>query len=232
MTSSLDAAVVRDADAGGGQTEQRILAEARKLFAVYGYNATTMRMICAAAEVNPSSVYHHFGSKQGVLRGVCEHLFEPVQRERAKRLAAVFAKPGSARPDLYDVLTAFIGPAIELARDSRLGATVNRLAGHLATDPTPEVRAVIATIHDALTREFVSALRGACPDLEGDQRFVALQCAFGALLFVQSDPGRIEQVSGLRLRHVDTQRVTELVVNFIAGGLQALSSPARDRGTR
>ena len=213
-------------------TEQRVLMEALKLFAAHGFNATSMRMICAAAEANPSSVYYYFGSKRGVLRGVCEFLFEPVQRERAELLAKAMAKSGGSQLDLHEILAAFIGPAIRLARHPRLGRLFNRLAGHLSTDPTPDVRTVIARIHDAAARDFIQAVRKACPDLADERLFIALQCTFGVLLYTQSDPGRIAQLSGLESTHVHPDQLIELVVRYTAGGLQALAASTGGGGTR
>ncbi len=209
-------------------TEQRVLMEALKLFAAHGFNATSMRMICAAADANPSSVYYYFGSKRGVLRGVCEYLFEPVQSERAELLAKAVAKSAGSQLDLHEILAAFIGPAIRLARHPKIGRLFNRLAGHLSTDPTPDVRTVIARIHDAGARDFIRALRKACPDLADDRLFIALQCTFGVLLYAQSDPGRIAQLSGLESAHVHPDQLVDMVVRYAAGGLQALA--AADRG--
>lgn len=45
-------------------TRDRILAEARRLFAEQGYERTTIRAIGAAAEVNPSMVVRYYGTKE------------------------------------------------------------------------------------------------------------------------------------------------------------------------
>lgn len=45
-------------------TRDRILAEARRLFAELGYERTTIRAIGAASEVNPSMVVRYYGSKE------------------------------------------------------------------------------------------------------------------------------------------------------------------------
>lgn len=45
-------------------TRDRILAEARRLFAEQGYERTTIRAVGAAAEVNPSMVLRYYGSKE------------------------------------------------------------------------------------------------------------------------------------------------------------------------
>jgi AcrR family transcriptional regulator len=47
-------------------TEQRILARARDLFAEHGYERTTIRAVAAAAGVDPGLVMHYFGSKAGL----------------------------------------------------------------------------------------------------------------------------------------------------------------------
>jgi len=45
-------------------TRDRILTEARRLFAEHGYERTTIRAVGAAAEVNPSMVLRYYGSKE------------------------------------------------------------------------------------------------------------------------------------------------------------------------
>jgi AcrR family transcriptional regulator len=45
------------------QTEERILAAARQIFAERGYDRTTIRAVAAAAGVDAGLVMHYFGSK-------------------------------------------------------------------------------------------------------------------------------------------------------------------------
>ena len=45
------------------QSEQRILAAARRIFAELGYDRTTIRAVAAAAGVDGGLVMHYFGSK-------------------------------------------------------------------------------------------------------------------------------------------------------------------------
>ena len=47
-------------------TEERILAAARELFAGRGFERTTIRAVAAAAGVDPALVMQYFGSKQGL----------------------------------------------------------------------------------------------------------------------------------------------------------------------
>jgi AcrR family transcriptional regulator len=50
------------------QTQARILASARRLFADSGYDRTTIRAVATHASVNPGLVVHYFGSKENLFR--------------------------------------------------------------------------------------------------------------------------------------------------------------------
>lgn len=56
------------------KTQERILAVATELFAAKGYDGTSVRAICAAADANLNAVSYHFGGKHGlyntVIRGI------------------------------------------------------------------------------------------------------------------------------------------------------------------
>jgi AcrR family transcriptional regulator len=52
------------------EKQARILAAARRLFVARGFGATTTADLARAAEVSEGIVFHHFGSKEGVLVAV------------------------------------------------------------------------------------------------------------------------------------------------------------------
>ena len=51
---------------GGSDTRDTILDVARRKFASRGYDATSLRSIATAAEVDPALIIHYFGSKDGL----------------------------------------------------------------------------------------------------------------------------------------------------------------------
>ncbi len=55
---------------------ERILSTALDLFAAKGYDATAVREICEAAGITKPTLYHFFGSKDGVLRALVTSGFE------------------------------------------------------------------------------------------------------------------------------------------------------------
>jgi TetR/AcrR family transcriptional regulator len=69
------------------ETRAKILHEALKLFASYGYDAVGVQVIVEAAGITKPTLYHHFGSKRGLFEIlVAEHstpLIEMVQKATA-----------------------------------------------------------------------------------------------------------------------------------------------------
>jgi len=77
-------------------SSERILTTALDLFAVRGYDATSVREICEAAAITKPTLYHFFGSKDGVLRALVTTGFGQFRAIVDHGLAA----PGSFRERL------------------------------------------------------------------------------------------------------------------------------------
>uniref|UniRef100_A0A5Q5BK61 Transcriptional regulator, TetR family n=2 Tax=unclassified Mycobacterium TaxID=2642494 RepID=A0A5Q5BK61_MYCSS len=57
----------------GSVTRAKAIEAAAELFAAQGYSATSMGSIASAAGIHSASIYHAFGSKEGLLGAVVEH---------------------------------------------------------------------------------------------------------------------------------------------------------------
>jgi len=82
----------------GEQSRELILDATERLMATRGYAATSISDIRKACGLPPSSIYWHFGSKDGVLAAVMERGAEryfaaiPVEADIEQQLAAVIAQ--------------------------------------------------------------------------------------------------------------------------------------------
>lgn len=200
--------------------EGRLLDAAEALFARHGYNGVSIRDIAGAARANISSVYYHFGSKQHLLEAVCRRRMLPVVAERAAAMAAA----GGRRASLDRLVAAFVGPTLRAAQGrGRDAAMFRRLAGHLATDPTPEVRRAIRAIFDESVRAFVDGLRAGDAGGDADGFFWSVACAMGAAVYVQGDLAHLARMLGRPGRPPDTKRGLEHIARFIRGGVEATS---------
>ena len=63
---------------GGPDTREAILAAARDLFAVNGFDRTTIRAVATRAGVDPALVHHYFGTKDQLLAASLDLPMDPV----------------------------------------------------------------------------------------------------------------------------------------------------------
>jgi AcrR family transcriptional regulator len=103
------------------RSSDRILQQALELFSKKGYDATSVREVCEAAGITKPTLYHFFGSKEGVYRalvdgaledfrgGLVEALSQPGSAvERLKRVARRYFDSARGRRQLMRFLFALI----------------------------------------------------------------------------------------------------------------------------
>jgi AcrR family transcriptional regulator len=196
-------------------SRERLLDAAEWLFAEIGYAGVAVREIAGRADVNLGSIPYYFGTKENMLKEVLLRRVLPMQKERREQLEAVMK--GSSKPRVEDILRAIFEPAF---RTSREHAVYRKLAGRLATDPTPEVRKVMDELYNPKTLVFPKALRAACPQLDSEEFNWRLMCVYGAMFYVQADTGRMQTVApGFDTTNPDS--ALKFVLPFLAAGLRA-----------
>lgn len=70
------------------RSNDRILMEALQLFSSKGYDATSVREICEAADITKPTLYHFYGSKEGVYRALVDGTLEAFHANLVRDLEA------------------------------------------------------------------------------------------------------------------------------------------------
>ncbi len=142
-------------------TRKRLVEAAAALFHEHGFAATGTSEIQKAARTGAGSMYHHFGTKEGLLLAVLTHY-----RRRFRDEIAPPPWEGPEGPAMFGPLFAVLGFYREflIKTDFRLGCPIGNLAGELS-DTHPEVREALATTFDMWRREIQHSLKGARPYL-------------------------------------------------------------------
>lgn len=97
------------------RSNDRILQKALELFSERGYDATSVREICEAAAVTKPTLYHFYGSKEGVYRALVEGALERFSADMRRALAG----EGPLRDHLTRMARAYVDAALrepQLAR--------------------------------------------------------------------------------------------------------------------
>ena len=107
------------------EPRELILQNAIQLFTTKGYEATGVQEIVAASGITKPTLYHHFGSKRGLLEALAAPVFNRLNR--AVRDAAVYEH--DLGKNLQEVLTIFCSFAGDKPVFSRLMLTMIHAPG-------------------------------------------------------------------------------------------------------
>ncbi|MEU5024814.1 TetR family transcriptional regulator [Streptomyces milbemycinicus] len=143
-------------------TEQRILAAARELFAERGFERTTIRAVASAAQVDPALVMQYFGSKQELFSQAVRISVAGAEAEGRPRaggpealtdslLASLGMKIGGLPEASLAMLRSMLThpEAAEAARTA-LGHQITELAAAISAGPEVDHRAEDARLRAAL----------------------------------------------------------------------------------
>lgn len=104
-------APARVARTDGDATRQQILEVAGRVFAEFGYDATTSKQVCLQAGVNVAAVNYHFNGKDGLYSAV---LIEAHQRLISlEHLALIAGSQKDARSKLEKVIDGMIDSLVD-----------------------------------------------------------------------------------------------------------------------
>lgn len=207
-----------------GGTRERLLDAAEDLFAHNGFHGVSLRTITAQAGVNLAAANYHFGSKKGLMREVFKRRLAAIHEESSDLIEKCL-QDENPRPDLGQVIAAFLGPSLR-AGGGEKAATFRRLAGLAAADPSPEVREIFLELTDDSAQRFVDAVKLACPELAADDLMWRLACVFGTLFYVRANTGRLQRLRGFDADFTDTAEALRHLVPVLVAGFAAAPVPS------
>ncbi len=203
-------------------TRLRLLDAAELLFTEHGFEATTMRQITGAAEVNLAAVNYHFGSKEELIREVFRRRLTWLNQQRLKELARLEAEAGDAPVKPSRILEVFFGEALKMAADTEGGGrTFMRLLGRTYSKPSEFVRGFLAEEYAAVTERFKTALIKALPGVPAEEILWRFHFMLGAMAYAISGADTLHIVAEGDLDDGDTEALHARLMSFMLGGLRA-----------
>ena len=124
-----------------GDTRERLLTAAQRLFRKRGYHATSLNDILEAAQAPKGSLYHHFpGGKEAlgvsVVEKISNSLLSLLAQSRARSTEAILRQAGAQmlvgmEKTNYELCTLFASFAAERKTSPQLGLAVTLAYGEL-----------------------------------------------------------------------------------------------------
>jgi AcrR family transcriptional regulator len=211
---------------GKKKTKDKILDAAEKLFASEGYNGTSIRAISKEAGVFLSAVNYHFGSKEALLQAVFERRLLPLNELRIKSLRRVSeeAKAGGRRPDVEDVLKAFIEPMLDFMKSSPAARSIVSIISMTLQDADSTAKKVFFQLMEPVVVEFDKTMGEAIPDMPEDELKIKRLIVIGAVRHVmQASIERhfCDASSRIFPSECTHEEFYEILLRFLRAGMEA-----------
>jgi len=208
---------------GAAVTKDKLLDAAEALFMEHGFEATSLRLITAAAGVNLAAVNYHFGSKEELFQSVLTRRLDPMNQERVDLLTALERDAAPQPVPCEKVLAAMLMPALKLARDpQRGGSNFLRLLGRAYADPAPFIRQFLSAQYAVMIARFKTAFGRALPQLPARELSWRLHFIMGALSYTLAGTDVLRLIEELQPAEPATdERLLERLAPFLLAGLTA-----------
>ncbi len=204
----------------GPETRTRILDAAEALFAEYGLDATSMRLITSRAGVNLAAVNYHFGGKDGLIQEVFRRRLTELNRRRLEALEALQRAADGAPLRPSHIVRAFFGTALEMAADmDGGGARFLQLMGRTYTGPNDFVRNFLAEEYAECVDRFLAELYRALPDVPREEILWRFHFMMGATSYAIGGADALQLFTG-EFDDRDPARLEPRLMSFLLGGLR------------
>lgn len=205
------------------QTKTRILDSAEQMFAIHGFNNTSMRSLAQHAGVNVASANYHFGSKDKLLWAVIERRIIPLNQVRQQRMNDVIeqAQKQQEKPSASDLIRAFFEPTLEL-RNSDIGARAFvGLISRSLSEPDKSVRSCFLELVKPNFKQLYEALKLALPQIPPDILNTRLLLSMGTMSFALS-LNIAEDLTAQEMSLADiNQPISQHLLAYVLAGLEA-----------
>lgn len=201
-------------------TAERILDAAEALFAEFGFDGTSTRLITGHAGANLAAVNYHFGGKEALFQQVFRRRLRQLNQARIEALERMEREAGGAPLKPSQILEGFFGPALGMAADTRGGGHVfMRLLGRTYTEPAQFIRTFMAEEYKEVMQRYLAALYRALPEVPRAEILWRLHFMMGAVSYALSGIDALALLTGQV--DDDPALLQPRLTAFLLGGLRA-----------
>ena len=196
-------------------TREKLLGIAGPIFADRGYQATTIREICAGAGANVAAINYHFGDKLGLYTEVLQ------QSVRAAQLLAVKNAFDQNTPP-EDILRALIRARLRSINGKDLPDWHSRLLAHEFAQPTPALRQLVDEVTRPICKRLLELIGGMIgfPPNDDNTRLCAISVVGQVFAYVLPGPLLREIWPELKMTPEQMERIADHIADFSLSYLQ------------
>jgi AcrR family transcriptional regulator len=165
------------------ETLESVLISAEELFAIHGFNGTSLRDITTAAGVNLAAAHYHLGNKKTLYIEVITRRLRPINTSRLACLMQAEQDAAGEAVRLNRIFDILARPFFELAADTTQGGQYFvRIVGRSLVEPLPFMEDLLSAEFQPAMARFGQALRRHVPHLAPEEFLWRFSFVIGAML--------------------------------------------------
>lgn len=218
------------------ETSAAILDAAEKLFAEHGRDGVTVRMVGAAAGVDPALVHYYFEDLEGVYRTAFRRKADVINAIRNRCMDEYVAAHGDS-PTLEGAFDVFLRPVFEtIGSDSRYWGNFATMVAH-AVSSRSHGADHMRDAFDATVHRFLDLLMKIAPEVPREEIYWFYHLLSGSLTITLAQAGRIDSLSNGLCKSTDMMAVMEPMRRVFSAGFEAtraryaVATPVKSRKT-
>lgn len=201
------------------ETGRKVMDAAEKLFAMKGFDGTSIRDIAAEAGVTPALVTFHGGPKEHLLETLVERRAETLSAWRNARLDAVEV---AGTPTVRAILEAFVLPYLEAAAGAEpQWMYYARLIAIVSADE--RWAPVTRRCFDPTAQRFAMAMAGCLPGVPARDVAAGFVFTVSAMLSLCTSQWRVDALAGRETLPGLDPALIHVLVDFCEAGMRALT---------
>lgn len=201
-------------------TKTQIMDVAETLFAEYGYDGTSLRMITQSAGVNLASVNYHFGGKDALLEAVYARRINPMNKKRLSCLDDLKQRNEDSKIAVSLLVDAYVRPALELSRGD--GKPFIALLGRSYLEPTAVIQEKVSRMFDEVAERFREEFEKALPEIPARELYWRLHFMVGVLAYCMAGTDMMRMIASSHIAEKNSpERLIDRLVRFICNGMEA-----------
>jgi AcrR family transcriptional regulator len=200
-------------------TREKLLGVAGPVFADRGYQAATIREICAGAGANVAAVNYYFGNKLGLYTEILQQSVRAAQLEAVQNVLDRNAPP-------EEILRALIRARLRSITGEDLPDWHSRLLAHELAQPTPALRHLIKKVARPIYKRLLELIAGmiGLPSNDDNTRLCAVSVVGQVFAYVLPGPLLAEIWPELKMTPEQVERIADHIADFSLSYLQAFRS--------
>jgi AcrR family transcriptional regulator len=207
-----------------GHSKRKLILAAIHLFAEYGVDSVSLRMINReAGHKNNSALHYHFVSKLCLIEAVDEFIQDHFDEVREPHLAALEARKRKGDITLREAMEVFVNPYVDIIESYDWGYDAVRTIARMEFDGDEEVNRLLSNSAGNSVKRFARLKRPLLPHLTPRQFKMRHNYVVNSTIQGFADYRNLHMSY---LGDLSVKKLSQLATFYIDMGTASLSAPA------